>query len=119
MPASIQHENNDLYTLCLTGVLKQSEFADTQTAIGHAIENGTKPRLLALLENFQGWERGADWNYLDFLFKHSNEIERIAIVGHTEWEPKALAFAGAGVRRASVKFFPSGQLEEARQWLVK
>ena len=22
----------------------------------------SKPRLLAIVENFEGWERGADWN---------------------------------------------------------
>jgi hypothetical protein len=30
-----------------------------------------------------------------------------------------LAFAGAGVRRAPVKFFPPNELEQARSWLAE
>jgi hypothetical protein len=62
--------------------------------------------LLAILENFEGWERGADWNDLDFQHSHGNEIAKIGIVGEPRWEPEALVFAGAGFRRAPVKFFP-------------
>ena len=36
--------------------------------------------------------------------------ERGAIVAEPRWEPVALAFAGAGVRRTAVKFFPPGEL---------
>ena len=55
---------------------------------------------------------------LEFVFSHSNEIARIAIVGEPRWEPEALAFAGAGFRRAPVKFFSTNQLAEARTWLA-
>jgi hypothetical protein len=78
-----------------------------------------KPRVLAVLENFEGWERGADWGDLEFLFSHSHEIAKIAIVGEPRWESDALAFAGAGFRRAPVKFFPAGQETQARAWLAE
>jgi hypothetical protein len=74
--------------------------------------------VLAILENFEGWEKGADWNDLDFQLSHGNEIAKIAIVGEPRWEPDALAFAGAGFRRAPVKFFPASQIAEARAWLA-
>jgi hypothetical protein len=118
MPATIEKQSADLYTLRLTGILKQSEFGEVQTTIEKAIESGAQPRLLALLDNFEGWEKGADWNDLDFLFKHSNEIAKIAIVGAPQWETQALAFAGAGFRRAPVNFFPSDKLEAARKWIA-
>lgn len=56
---------------------------------------------------------------LDFLFSHSGEILKIAIVAEARWETLALAFAGAGVRRAPVKFFPSSELEQAQSWLAE
>ena len=74
---------------------------------------------LVIGENFAGWERGADWNDLDFLFSRSDEIARIAVVADPRWEVHALAFAGAGVRRAPVKFFPPNELAQARTWLVE
>jgi hypothetical protein len=117
MPANVQLEPNNVYLLRFSGVLKRSEFGGTQTTAARAIDAGVKPRILAILENFQGWEKGADWNDLDFMLSHGNEIAKIAIVGEPRWEPEALAFAGAGFRSAPVKFFPSDQQAEARAWL--
>ena len=118
MPIEIEYEPNDIYVLRISGVLKQSEFAAKQSALADKIDVGAKPRVLALVENFKGFERGADWNDLDFLLSHSGEIAKIAIVAAPRWEVQALAFAGAGVRRAPVRFFPSDQLSAARAWLT-
>jgi hypothetical protein len=117
MPANIQLEPNNVYVVRFSGVLKRSEFGGTQTAAASAIDAGAKPRILAILENFEGWEKGADWNDLDFMLTHGNEIAKIAIVGEPRWEVQALAFAGAGFRSAPVKFFPPSQLTAARAWV--
>jgi hypothetical protein len=119
MPVQIQHQSDDISVLRISGILKRSEFAAEQTALARAIDIGSKPRLLVILENFEGWERGADWNDLDFLISHGGKISKIAIVAEPRWEPLALAFAGAGVRRAPVKFFPPNELEQARRWLAE
>jgi hypothetical protein len=50
---------------------------------------------------------------------HSGKISKIAIVAESRWETLALAFAGAGVRRAPVKFFPPKDLDQARNWLAE
>ena len=118
MPATIEYEANDICVLRIGGILKRSEFAAAQTSLGEKIDKGSKPRVLAIAETFEGWQRGADWNDLDFLLSHGGEIARIAIVAEPRWEVQALAFAGAGVRRAPVKFFTPDQLAEARAWLA-
>ena len=105
--------------LRISGILKRSEFAAEQSALARQIDSGSKPRLLVILENFEGWERGADWNDLDFLISHGGKIYKIAVVAEPRWETLALAFAGAGVRRAPVKFFPPSELEQARSWLAE
>lgn len=64
----------------ISGTLKQSEFGSEQSAIARKIDSGSKPRLLVILENFEGWERGADWNDLDFMISHGGEISKIAIL---------------------------------------
>jgi len=117
MPAIIEHEDGDIYALRVSGTWKLSELDAGQKELAEKIDAGARPRLLAILENFEGWERGADWNDLDFLFSHSDQIARIAVVGELRWEVQALAFAGAGVRRAPVKFFPPNELARARAWL--
>ena len=118
MPVQFNHEASDICVLRISGVLKQEEFAAAQTELARKIDAGAKPRLLVVGDDFEGWERGADWNDLDFLFSHSGEIARIAVVADPRWEVQALAFAGAGVRRAPVKFFPANELEQARTWLA-
>jgi SpoIIAA-like len=106
--------------LRISGILKRSEFAAEQNALARQIDSGSKPRLLVILENFEGWERGADWgNDLDFMISHGGKISKIAIVAEPRWETLALAFAGAGVRRAPVKFFPPNELDQARNWLAE
>jgi hypothetical protein len=119
MPVQIESEADDIYVLRISGLLKQSEFSAEQSTLARKIDSGSKPRLLFVLENFDGWERGVDWNDLDFMISHGGKISKIAIVGEPRWETLALAFAGAGVRRAPVKFFPANELEPARRWLAE
>jgi hypothetical protein len=119
MPAQIQQQSNDTYVLRISGTLKRSEFGAEQTALARQIDTGSKPRLLVILENFEGWERRADWDDLDFMISHGGKISRIALVAEPRWETLALAFAGAGVRRAPVKFFPPNELDQARSWLAE
>jgi len=119
MSVQIEYQPNDICVLRISGTLKQSEFAAEQGAISQKIDAGAKPRLLAILEDFQGWERGADWNDLDFLISHSDEIAKIAIVAQPQWKTQALAFAGAGIRRCPVKFFAPEELATARTWLAE
>jgi hypothetical protein len=119
MPADIQYEPNDVCVLRISGTLKRSEFAAAQEGIAKKIDAGAKPRVLAIAENFDGWERGTDWNDLDFLFAYSGQIAKIAVVADPRWEAHALAFAGAGVRRAPVKFFLPDKIAQARTWLLE
>src|SRR5438876_12110266 len=119
MPVQIQYQPDDICVLRISGILKRSEFAAEQSALARQIDSGSKPRLLAILENFEGWERGADWNDLDFMISHGGKISKIAIVAEPRWVTLALAFAGARVCRGPVKFVPPNQLEQARSWLAE
>jgi len=119
MPVQIKYEPNETCVLRISGILKRSEFGAEERALARHIDTGLKPCLLVILENFEGWERGADWNDLDFLISHGGKIYKIAVVAEPRWETLALAFAGAGVRRAPVKFFPPSELEQARSWLAE
>jgi hypothetical protein len=119
MPVQIRYQPDDICVLRISGILKRSEFAAEQSALARQIDSGSKPRLLAILENFEGWERGADWNDLDFMISHGGKISKIAVVAEPRWETLVLVFAGAGVRRAPVKFFLPNELEQARSWLAE
>jgi hypothetical protein len=120
MPLTIDYEPNDICVAHISGLWKRSEMNERQKELAQKIDAGAEPRLLAIADDkFEGWEKGADWNDLDFLFSHSDKIAKIAIVADPRWEAQALAFAGAGMRKAPVKFFRPSESAQARAWLTE
>ena len=53
MPAKIEYEPNNICVLRISGTLKRSEFGAEQSAMAGKIDAGAKPRLLAIVENFE------------------------------------------------------------------
>lgn len=102
----------------IQGVLKRSEFADSERAMKTAIEAGERPLVLVLLDGFEGWDQDDGWNNLDFMFSHGDRIAKIAIVGAGAKEAEVRAFTGAGMRPTPVEFFAAGEEDRATAWLT-
>jgi hypothetical protein len=77
MPVQIEYEGDDIYVLRINGILKQSEFGAEQSALARKIDSGSKPRLLVILKEFEGWERGADWKDLDFFSRIATKSRKL------------------------------------------
>ena len=81
MAIDVLDDAGTVITLKLHGTMKKAEYdkllADTGLGIGRA----GKIKLLMILEDFQGWERGADWSDISFQVEHGDDIEKMAIVG--------------------------------------
>jgi hypothetical protein len=116
MPATIEHEGDEVYRVTASGTLRKSELEQVQATAVPALTRG-KIRLLIVLDQFQGWERGADWSDTAFYEAHEQDVERIAIVGEEKWRRDAPVFLLAGLRAAPVRYFAAGQIEQARAWL--
>jgi hypothetical protein len=117
MGATIERDEGNLRVLRITGLLRKSEW---DSALATEVEQWrpeTEVRVLVILKDFDGWERGADWGDMDFFVEHDHQIKKIAIVADPRWEIWATMFAGAGFRRGQVKFYPPTQLAQAREWL--
>jgi hypothetical protein len=108
-----------LCELHIGGILKRAEFVSTESELAARIAAGERPRILVVCQNFGGWERGQDWNNLDFMFTHGEKIAKIAIVGAGTKEAEVKAFTGAGMRPTPVSFFTAEQIAEARAWLLE
>jgi len=119
MPASIQHESGNLFRIDISGVLRQAELKSVQTVAAQEITRFGKIRLLFVLDTFEGWERDVDWGDLTFYTTHDKDIDRIAILGEEKWRDHGLAFAGAGIRKAAVRFFLPAESAGARAWLLQ
>ncbi len=101
----------------ITGLLKKSEMDSALTAEARKWGPKTRIKALAMMDNFEGFERSADWGDISFLIKYDHQVDKIAIVGDPKWESEMLVFAGAGFRQGQVKFFPLDQVAQARAWL--
>ncbi len=119
MPASIQHESGNLFRIHISGVLRQAELRDVQAVAAQEITRLGTITLLFVLEQFRGWERDADWGDLAFYVAHDKDIEKIAIVGDEKWRDHGLAFAGAGIRKGGVHFYPPAEGAKALAWLLQ
>jgi hypothetical protein len=117
MSTAIQKETGNIWQFRVSGVLKKAELDAAQAEAREQIARTGKIKVLLLLEDFQGWEKGADWGDMTFTDTYGDQIERIAIVGDPKWETETLMFIGAGFRRTAVKFFAPGEATQARAWL--
>ena len=100
----------------IQGVLKREDLAVFESTVAERIDAGDRPRVLVLIQNFGGWQKGDDWNNLDFMFSYGDKIAKIAIVGAGDKQAEVKAFTGAGLRPTPVEFF--GSADEARAWLL-
>ncbi|MES2657537.1 MAG: STAS/SEC14 domain-containing protein [Verrucomicrobiota bacterium] len=99
-------------------VLSHIDLASAQAEIASLVAAGKEPRLLVILDDFAGWEKGGNWDNLDFMFTHGTKIARIAVVGDQRWESEVKMFAGAGFRSAPVGYFETERMDDARAWVL-
>jgi hypothetical protein len=81
------------------------------------IEKGKKPRVIAVLENFKGWEKGGAGGDLGFMLEHYDDIVKMAIVGDERWKEEAFLYVGKGLRSTRVEFFSPSSLKQAEEWV--
>ena len=118
MAISVTSEDGDLRVLQITGLLTKKEFDEVRENTAKKLGFFDRVKLLVVAEKFDGWEQGVDWGKdTSFYSWHGWKIIKIAIVADPQWKSKFLAFTLAGLRRAPVEFFETGQTEQARAWL--
>ncbi|MEN6386258.1 MAG: STAS/SEC14 domain-containing protein [Phycisphaerales bacterium] len=105
--------------LRIKGQLKKAELDSVQAAAVKEFEANPKLKLKLLLifEDFKGWEENPDWGDMTFYFEHGGKIAKIALVADSKRQAELMMFMGEGIRPIPMKFFPPGQIGDARQWL--
>ena len=119
MAATIRPDGANCYRVDVTGLVSRSELEKVQAAAAQEIARVGKVRLLFVLDQFKGWQKGQGWGDMDFYEKHGQDIERIAIVGEEKWRDDALMFALADLRKAPTRYFLPAEFEQARTWLAQ
>ncbi len=88
-----------------------------ESAALELIRKGKKVRLLAVIENFRGWEKSDAWGEIGFMSEHDNDIIKMAIVGDERWKEEVFLFIGKGLRSTKIEFFPLSSLKQATVWV--
>jgi hypothetical protein len=108
-----------LAELHISGILQRADMAAFEKEIAQHMDAGERPRVLVLLEDFGGWQKGEDWNNFDFMFSYGDKIAKIAICGAGDRQSEVKAFTGAGLRPTPVTFFAAEETAAARAWLLE
>jgi hypothetical protein len=118
MSAELVSVEGDTVTVRFAGKLTQPELASVQSQVAEILNQQPRTRILAIAENFEGWERAGAWGDISFQVKHDHKIERMAIVCDEKWESLALLFTSRGFRKFPIEYFPLSQIDNARAWLA-
>jgi hypothetical protein len=119
MGVTLKQEHSNVYVMRVTGLLKKSELDAVQASAAKMLDNDPllRIKMLVIVVNFEGWERGTHWDDMSFYTTYGDKITKMAIISDPKLVAELKMFSGAGFRTAPVKFFPPNQLEEARIWL--
>lgn len=100
----------------MSGKLHDEDYKKFVPLVDAAIAEQGKVRMLAVLEDFHGWDMHALWDDIKFATTHMTKIERIAMVGDKQWEVW-MARVCKPFTLAKIRYFDVGQIEEARTWI--
>jgi hypothetical protein len=101
----------------ISGHMRLEDQKALQDLARELIRKGKPVRLLAILDNFRGWERSEGWSDVGFLAEHGDDIVKMAIVGDERWKDEVFLFAGKGLRATEIEFFLPSSREEAERWV--
>jgi hypothetical protein len=118
MSVSWQQTPERVVVVRISGRLEPSEWLAAQMAVSKLLnDEPASSSIMVIAESFEGFARG-DWNDMTFVLKNDSRIARIAIVADPKWEDQMLLFAGAGLRKFEMKFFPAAEMAQARAWVT-
>jgi hypothetical protein len=99
-----------------SGKLEQADYEHLVPVFERLVRNHGKLRVLFDMADFHGWEAGALWQDIKFDFKHSNDIERLALVGERRWQHGMASFCKM-FTTATIQYFDHADATAARNWL--
>lgn len=100
----------------LKNKLHEEDYSQFVPAVEEVISEYGKVRLLALFEDFRGWDLKALWDDIKLSAQHYHDVEKIAIVGSRKWE-EWMAKVCRPFTSAQVRHFNKANLDAAWKWL--
>ena len=117
MPITWELQAGQLGVLRVSGKLSIADLKQAQNECEAAIRELGGLKILAILVDFDGWERAEGWEDMSFAERNDPYIDKFAIVGDDQWRDLVYAFTGRGFRPVPIEYFTADQEAAARQWL--
>ena len=111
-----EEEAGRIAKVVITGKLAKDDYEFFVPEIERLIELHGKIRLLVELVDFHGWSVAAAWEDTKFGVRHFNDIDRLAVVGDSQWE-RGMAVFCKPFTRAEVRYFDLAAADEAERWI--
>jgi hypothetical protein len=118
MPVEVIELSGNVVMVFVSGQLTEAELAEAQLTAAKAMAPMDRVRIVVIVDDFEGWQKGADWNDMSFQMENDSKIERMALVGDRRWKDLVLAFVGQGLREFPIEYFERGQMATARAWAL-
>ena len=116
---TLDQSNSILYVRPTEALGKDDFEALAKTVDPFLSQQGSLAGVVFEAAKFPGWEGlGAMAAHFRFVREHHKRIKKVAIVTDSAMGNVAQNFASHFVA-AEIKRFPAGQLEEAKQWVLK
>jgi MFS superfamily sulfate permease-like transporter len=117
MPIQFKEEDGGkILVIQVSGKLTKADYEHFVPEFDRLIEQHGKLRLLFDMSGFHGWEVSAMWEDIKFGIEHFADIERLAMVGETQWQHGMATFCKP-FTKAAIRYFDHADAAAARQWL--
>ncbi len=111
----IEENRNIVYTIA-RGKLDDEDYDQILPLVRSKVKEYGKVSWYFQMEDFKGWTMNAFWRDLQFDFRNSDKMEKIAMVGENKWEEVMSDFMKP-FTRAEIRYFDLKDKDEARKWI--
>jgi len=100
----------------VTGKLLKADYETFVPEFDRLIAKHGKLRVMFDMKDFHGWDASAAWQDFKFGVNHFTDIERLALVGETQWQHGMATFSKP-FTMAKVRYFDRIDAKPANDWL--
>jgi len=115
---SVTQTTDDLVIVDAAGKLTKDDYETFDQELAGIAEEDDQMRILIRLSDFHGWEPQALWEDVKLDVRYRDHLDRVAVVGHEDWQKWMTRLANPFVA-AEVRYFGANEAPGAVGWLLE
>ncbi len=113
-----EETGSDIVKIKLSGIVTEGDIEAEKAQLERILEERSPLRIYVEMIGLDNFESGSAWNEVKFLFRHRDEVSRIAFVFNSQSEQWA-GWVGELVAGGEARDFRMGEEEQAMAWLMR